>query len=819
MRLVSIKTAGIRGFNDETEIDLDGKLVIYYGPNGSGKTSIGEAIEWLFYGKTLKRVKGDEISKREYEGSYRNMHYSKATNPFVEACIVDGAGVQHSIRRELGTDETSALTVDGKTVADLRQFYIGNLYDRPLILQHTLQDFIFMRPKTRYEVLSAMLGLEPLIDFRNAVEQAKTEFAKNLPTSAVAAQSRASLLIGTFKSIPLLQPVAQAIESGKLDDARSQLVAVALGRVPAGTKEDEILPALNQAKASKERARLDWGRFSLSPIAAPDSHPAIKKLSDLQRYHSEFLQNVAEAEKRVAESPKKGPPPNIRQFYELGLQLVTKERPAECPLCLKDTLTAQRIAEIKQAVEVIPEAKAPLAAAQASMISIQSALVAQWEEAKRLLPVLPNEGERGTINELVPEGAGQFLFSCEEASRLAGKIEEKRKSLETSIRATHEALRTGKTSDVLITPVQDALAAYAEETKKLPGVANGYAANFAALDPVIKGRLASEADVKFLDVLIQGLEQWKDVRTVREVTTIQEQLLELIRQTRSFIEGKQRQILGLRDQEIKAWYQLLSGGVSVGYDGMNPGTDALELRARTFTKGMMAAPNLSASQLNCIGLAVYLATCTRSGSPFRFVLFDDPIQSMDDEHTEAFRKDVISKLLSQGFQVVLLTHMDQFANRVETLYRSHSPAIYRMMTYTPAGPIIEWKGPEVQKILNEVKRNKDATNEGYRKQAILDLRRFVEEFVKDLYIRETGQTISKQYEDKTWGELRKLLRQCKNFDPTDEPELEDTHNWTSPFLHTDEKLAQTVPPAGHINPHYENMKGMLAKYRSALGIT
>jgi len=74
MKLVNLKVAGIRGFNDEQPIEFDAKLVIYYGPNGSGKTSIGEAIEWLLYGKTLKRVKGDEISKREYAGSYRNTH-------------------------------------------------------------------------------------------------------------------------------------------------------------------------------------------------------------------------------------------------------------------------------------------------------------------------------------------------------------------------------------------------------------------------------------------------------------------------------------------------------------------------------------------------------------------------------------------------------------------------------------------------------------------------------------------------------------------------------------------------------------------------
>src|SRR5271168_1436675 len=140
MKLIGLKVAGVRGFNDEQTIDLDAKLVIYYGPNGSGKTSLGEAIEWLFYGRTIKRVKGDEISKREYEGCYRNTHYHGAVDPFVEAQFKDASGALHTIRRELNTDESSKLSIDGKPVAALKQFGIGNLYDRPLILQHTLQD-------------------------------------------------------------------------------------------------------------------------------------------------------------------------------------------------------------------------------------------------------------------------------------------------------------------------------------------------------------------------------------------------------------------------------------------------------------------------------------------------------------------------------------------------------------------------------------------------------------------------------------------------------------------------------------------------------
>ena len=98
---------------------------------------------------------------------------------------------------------TSVLKVfDDAPAADLKQFGIDNVHDRPLILQHTLQDFIFMKPKARYEVLSAMLGLEPLIALRSAIEAAKTEFSRKLPPRAQQAQSRRTLLTMDFQKEP-----------------------------------------------------------------------------------------------------------------------------------------------------------------------------------------------------------------------------------------------------------------------------------------------------------------------------------------------------------------------------------------------------------------------------------------------------------------------------------------------------------------------------------------------------------------------------------------------------------------------------------------
>ena len=295
MKLHSLQAAGIRGFNDKQTVELDGQLVIYAGPNGCGKTSIGECLEWLFYGKTLKRSKGDEISKREYAESYRNAHYSGPGNPFVEAALSDDNGKPHCVRRELLDAEASVLTVDGTPASTLESFGISTLYDRPLILQHTLQDFIFMKPKARYEVLSAMLGLEPLIAFRNAVEQAKTDLARRLPVRAVEAQASSETLKRSFATEPLLKPVLTAIQQGDVAAAKNHLTQIALGRVPPGTEEKDLRPALQSAKASKERAQLDWGRFSLNPVPTPESDPAITGLEGLNLLAEEFQGHLQSA--------------------------------------------------------------------------------------------------------------------------------------------------------------------------------------------------------------------------------------------------------------------------------------------------------------------------------------------------------------------------------------------------------------------------------------------------------------------------------------------------------------------------------------------
>ena len=817
MRLTSLSVCGFRAFNDSQTLDLSDPIAVFEGPNGSGKTSIGEAMEWLLYGRTLKRTKGDELSKREYTGCYRNVHFSGAT-AYVEAEVEDSSGKPRRIRRELKADETSVLSVDGAAAQNLTEFGIDHMHDRPLLLQHTLQDFIFMRPKARYEVLSAMLGLEPLIALRSAVEGAKTNFGKRIPQRVSQARNKSALLVTELRQEHVLVPVVTAIESGRLAAARQHLVQVAQGLVTSGATKADLLSALKATKAAKERSQLDWGRFSAQVIGSPPQTQAVMLLSGLDEHIERIRQHLRNAAAVTApeQAPVREQDPQRRQFYDLGLHLVDSTHPATCPFCAAESLTPERLAALREAVAETIEGQSAISKALAEVRALVPAVATQVGEVKKLVPTQPQATDVQRIQDIAGASASAYLASSQELSGHLERHGTAYAALQESQKAVEEALLFGSVP-AGADDLGEALARYKVEVNALPAFINAYAATYSQLDPAIRAGLSSAADVKKIERTISALERWKDVQVSQAFRDVERSFTDLVGDIRTFIERKQKEVLATRDQEIKDWYAMLNPASDVAYDGMTPGTDNIELRARTYSKTMFAAPNLSTSQLNCVGIAIYLACATRKGTPFKTLLIDDPVQSMDDEHTEAFKKQVIERLLTYGYHVIVLTHMQLLASDVESLYRNRGAALYKMSHYSRSGPSIDWKGPQLVRLLESVRRNKDG-NEQYRQQATLNLRRFIERFAKDLYKAQTGGTISRRYEDRNWGELKDLLKRCEDFDAGDEPKLEDTHTFTSRHLHTDDRMPQPVPSGSQITSHYSEMSDTLNRYKPILGI-
>jgi hypothetical protein len=73
IRLKSVEPHYFRGFREiQQPINFNGYLVVFEGRNSSGKTSLAEALEWLFTGRLSRREGKDLGSARELENCISN---------------------------------------------------------------------------------------------------------------------------------------------------------------------------------------------------------------------------------------------------------------------------------------------------------------------------------------------------------------------------------------------------------------------------------------------------------------------------------------------------------------------------------------------------------------------------------------------------------------------------------------------------------------------------------------------------------------------------------------------------------------------------
>ena len=116
MKLKSITMRGFRGFNENQTITLDNDVILLYGLNGTGKSGLVEAIEWLFYDDISRRTRS--LCKSEYTSdTIRNIHYDKEEPPFVELTIIKSGG-EVKLKKELISATKCKFYIGGNDVHD-----------------------------------------------------------------------------------------------------------------------------------------------------------------------------------------------------------------------------------------------------------------------------------------------------------------------------------------------------------------------------------------------------------------------------------------------------------------------------------------------------------------------------------------------------------------------------------------------------------------------------------------------------------------------------------------------------------------------------
>ncbi|MCM3576453.1 SMC family ATPase [Mesobacillus subterraneus] len=105
MRITSLTLQAFRGFNDKEEFSFESvDIIILYGPNGHGKSSIYDAIEWGLTGGIYRFEEASPERKRTR--FIRNLHADSTVKSFVKIGIILSNEQRYFIERECTASPT-----------------------------------------------------------------------------------------------------------------------------------------------------------------------------------------------------------------------------------------------------------------------------------------------------------------------------------------------------------------------------------------------------------------------------------------------------------------------------------------------------------------------------------------------------------------------------------------------------------------------------------------------------------------------------------------------------------------------------------------
>ena len=797
-RLVDIKVSHFRGFGDSIcSINLDGNLALFYGPNGFGKTSLAEAIEWLLYGSTKRRKRGDSLSKTEYKDTYPNVHKEESEPVMVTATILAEDGRKYTISRQMydGSEESFTL-VDGRR-ADFRDIGVVPLEDYyPVVAQHELQSFILTQPKKRRDEISAAFGLGELTPLKTA-------------------------LYGAYKSLSSNPP--DNVQSAKKDLLKDSLKLNNYG--------------LEHAKSLHRRWKknlfdIDKDWKDIVAVAEQLTERRIQEFKEKISAIESHFNNLDHAITSVIATNTINSA--LLDLWESGLTLAGDMK--KCPMCEEQTLTEEKKKSIRKHIPKNIEAKKNKKTLRSAITAIHNDLnILNAHKNQYALQEL-NENEQKFLSKLLPDEADLYqqfnqaynhhLSATEKLNGAIGKTQKFITELQTNLASPER----GKGATCL------------EECKRISGMLNsellGFLKSVMAYQPIsteiwgkvatsrpvanssgvpistrICGKVATAVDskktIKILEALKKIVENNQYIKLLTRYDTHLQTLKQLTQDTENRIKNLQNTLSYKHGSEIKKWYDMLNPYAGIRFEEIQPGTEKLDLYASSYGVCMPAAANLSECQLNCLGLAMWVMRATSQQSPFGFIVFDDPVQTMDDDHTENFIAKVIPSLID-GYrkQVVVLSHAKSFIDRLEKHNSTRSTKHYRFDNYDQHGPQISLHVPFKQALRSiEFSMNGD---ENERKNATKQLRELAESIMIEIYDIKKNRYSPERHDRGGLQGLLKAFSELPGISEYEVNDLRDTINFSNPAHHANPDDA--TPVKSNIQPHYDRLKRMIDKY-------
>lgn len=683
-KIKSLTINGFRGVKDPLVLTLGEKSALFYGENGTGKSTIADAVEWFFYDR-IKHLRSSEIDKHD---ALRNIALSATDSSVVSLGLTKST---LNSDKSLAYVKTKLVSSFSNSTSQFEEYKEKCLGENLLLRYRDLEEFVCSPKAEKLETLSGIIGYSEVIKTRDTIRKAFNAIKSEIKAQGFEQQQNTQQRLfieklGTniYTDVQLFDKVNEIILPLKLGVVVTKLVDL-----------DEVLKKLKSSVDPKLANDLNFlekcdEAFKLLKADLPVIEDAYEK------FYKEFekIFNDVESIKQVL----------FKDLLQTGHDLISDKNfhDDNCPLCLQ-TFKKE---DLKQELD-----------RRLKEIETSSAKLKELGEARELIQLIISERIKRMDNLLAEPLVLDKRFS--DIKKVTTGLKNKLSSYSTEVGLKVLSGVMVKSNTLLKLEEADFVCSSALDV------------TIAGVKKVLASDTTSDARVK-IEFAKTTFE--RSVELTKELAVLEGQKESITIILTEFIK-KQR-------EGLETFIQNLSGEINEYFQFMNPSKhfedleiilldDADgELEGVTiqfkFNGAVVSPPKkyFSESYLNCYGIAFFLASVKAFNKENKFFVLDDVISSFDSEHRKRFADLLFEKF--SDYQIIVLTHETEWFGYIKDLAKAKGWDIQEIKWSVLEGTHLEKSPASLKELIEYQIANNQESQLGNT------MRTYLEQFLKQV---------------------------------------------------------------------------------------
>ena len=659
IKIKSLCIKGFRGVKKELSLELNSKSPLLFGDNGSGKSSITDAIEW-FYEDSVGHLSSDEIDRKGGLTALRNTFIEDSEKSSVEINFTNGSlDSQKNISLKKSKPE-----VENSNNSDVFVEYIESSKNENLILRYRdLTDFVLSTKKEKLDSLSKVIGFADISNIRGVLKKAVNEVKTSLKSKNYdneISQREGQIMISLNERI-----VADEQYVNKINE-----IIKPLGLEKDMAKLEDIDNILFLLKKSDDSPVIEQRAYYSDVISKiNDLQNRINNLLNLYEKYFQLFQKIGqdvENLKKIA----------LNKLWTEGLNVLKGSiiEKDECPLCFQKKDREELIKEIELRLKTLESIKKEKGQLDETKKIVEEAL----DEIKNVIvgvqtnKYFSSEGNQD-IRDFV-KSITEYILSISQELGVDILKEQRIKTRDETIFDMEKLNETlefcQKRNEVLLSKIKGS---------KILGIQ----------DKITLSRQA------YYDI--------KRLKKEKEVLEKQKSSLEII--YNAFVQKQKKELeafINAFSKDIDEYYQYMHPGekmenIEIKITEKEDELTGITLEFQFFDKRVSPPQKyLSESHLNSLGIALFLTSVKAFNKKNHFFILDDIISSFDLNHRKRLSDLLMEKFLD--YQIFVMTHERNWFDYMKNLVRGKADWIINVINWN------ESKGAHLNETLVDLKR-------------------------------------------------------------------------------------------------------------------